>query len=103
MAVHDGLRPASAVVRALAAEVSRRSGEKAKRRGDGVPDLLAVQTRLGAGVTALEGEPLMDGAELVRAGRVLANAVEAVEPGVGRTMLAIVERLEGLDERSLDE
>ncbi|SRR5579863_46594 len=103
MAVHDGLRPASAVVRALAAEVSRRSEGVAARWPDGVPDLLAAKTRLAAGVTALEGEPLLDGAELLRGGRALAAAVEAVEPAVGQTMLAIVERLEGLDEHSLNE
>jgi len=90
-------------VRALAAEVSRRSEGIAARWPDGVPDLLAAETRLAAGVTALEGEPLLDGAELLRGGRALGAAVEAVEPAVGRTMLAIVERLEGLDERSLDE
>jgi FdhE protein len=90
-------------VRALAAEVSRRSEGIAARWPDGVPDLLAAETRLAAGVTALEGEPLLDGAELLRGSRALGVTVEAVEPTVGRTMLAIVERLEGLDERSLDE
>src|ERR1700689_340821 len=103
MAVHDGLGPASAVVRALAAEVSRRSEGIAARWPDGVPDLLAAETRPAGGVTALEGEPLLDGAELLRGSRALGVTVEAVEPTVGRTMLAIVECLEGLDERSLDE
>jgi FdhE protein len=103
MPVHEGLRPASAVVRALATEVSRRSVGIAAHWPNGVPDLLAAETRLAAGVTALEGEPLLDGAEFLRGGRALGVAVEAVEPAVGRTMLAIVERLEGLDERSLEE
>jgi FdhE protein len=103
MVLPDGLRQASAVVRAIAAEVSRQSQEIAARWPDSVPDLVAAETRLDAEVTALEGEPLLDGAELLRGGRALGLAAEAVEPGVGQTMLAIVARLEALDERSLGE
>ncbi len=102
-AMHDGLRPAIAVVRALAGEVIRQSNELTARWPQHVPDLLAAQTRLGAGVTALEGESLLDGAELLRAGRALGAAAEAVETDVGQTMLAIIARLEELDERSLGE
>jgi len=103
MALHDGLLPASAVVRALAGEVHRQSNELAASWPDALPDLLAVETRLGAGVTALEGEPLLDGAGLLRAGRALGVAAKAADADVSRTMLAIVVRLESMDEHSLDE
>ena len=100
---HDALRPASAVVRALALEVHRQSIETAARWPDGVPDLVAAETRLAAGVTALEGELLLDGATLTRAGRALGAAVEVADRDVGQTMQAINGRLETLDEASLDE
>jgi len=103
MTRHDALRPANAVVRALAGEVHRQSRELAALWPDGVPDLAAAEVRLAAGVAALEGEPLLDGWGLLHAGRALGTAVEAAEPAVGQTILAILARLEALDEPSLDE
>ena len=103
MALHDALRPARAVVRALAGEVLRQSQEIAAQCPDGVPDLVAAEMRRAAGVTALEGEPLLSGSAFLRAARALGSAAAAAEPGVGQTMLGIAAQLETLDEPSLDE
>jgi formate dehydrogenase accessory protein FdhE len=103
MALHDALRPAKAVVRALAGEVLRQSQEIAAQCPDGVPDPVAAKTRVTAGVPALEGEPLLDGSAFLHAARALGAAAEAAEPGVGQTMLGMAAQLETLDEPSLDE
>jgi formate dehydrogenase accessory protein FdhE len=103
MAPHDALHPAKTVVRALAGEVLRQAKEIAARWPNGVPDQVAAEARLTAGVTALEGEPLLDGPGLLRAARALGAAAEVAEPGVGQTMLGIAVQLETLDEPSLDE
>jgi formate dehydrogenase accessory protein FdhE len=97
------LRPATAVVSALASEIRRQSHEMAAQWPDNVPDLAAAEVRLSAGVAALEGEPLLDGRALVRAGEALGAAIEVADPVVGQTILAVVARLETLDDPSLDE
>jgi formate dehydrogenase accessory protein FdhE len=103
MTSRDALGPATAVVSALASEVRRQSQEMAAQWPENVPDLAAAEVRLTAGVAALEAEPLLDGPTLLRAGQALATAVEVADPAMGQTMLAIVARLETLDELSLDQ
>jgi formate dehydrogenase maturation protein FdhE len=103
MALHEALRPASGVVRALAAELDRQSQDIMAQWPDSVPDLFAAEARLAAGVAALEGEPLLDGPGLLRAGRALGAAVQRADGGVGETMLAIVARLATLPAPSLRE
>jgi formate dehydrogenase accessory protein FdhE len=103
VATHEALRPAKAVVRALAGEVLRQSKEIPSRWHSGVPDVIAAETRLAEGVIALEGEPLLDGLALLRAARALGAVAEAAEPGLGQAMLGLAAQLETLDEPSLDE
>lgn len=97
------MNQAAAIVRALARDVCRQSAETAARWPDGVPDAVAAKVRLASGVAALEGEPLLDGHDLVRDGRALGVAAQAVDRGVGGTMIGIMDHLEVLPKPSLDE
>jgi FdhE protein len=69
------IEPAIHAVRILAALLPEITLES------GVPHRAAAETRLAAGIRALEGEPLLGPAELLANVRALAAALESVTPG----------------------
>lgn len=63
----------------------------------GVPHLGAVEARLANGLPALEGEPLLSGAELLANVRALSTALQSLVPGIGDLPEALERSLRGND------